>query len=487
MLVSRNWLEQHVNLDGLSNEEIDHVLTFAGVEVEGIQVVGVSTEAVVVAQVKQSDPHPNADRLSVCMVDAGEGDLRQIVCGAKNYQVGDKVPCALPGATLGEGFTIKETKMRGVESRGMLCSAVELGLGSDHSGLMILPADWETGKPLRDIVDNDTIFEIEVTPNRPDLLSHFGMAREVAALTGRDLVQPEIPAAETAEAGEAVGIEDLETCPFYTAVHIVGVEVGDSPEWLRQRLESIGLRPINNVVDITNFVLHELGQPLHAFDAARVSGGIRVRRAAEGEKFAALDEETYELLASDCVISDESGAALALGGVMGGLESGVTESTTDVILESAWFTPRNIRATARRLILHSDSSYRFERGVDPGGVLPASALAAKLIADLTGGTIEGSTLLAGRQPQLTGSVELDEAKLTQLVGGSVSLADAEQSLERLGLTRNDDGSWQVPTYRLDLLRHIDLAEEVVRVAGLDAIPSRNLCSAAAPNSRRPPL
>lgn len=482
MLVSKNWLADHLDLTGLSNPEFDDILTFAGVEVEGLSEQGVSTDSVVVAQIVQTEQHPNADRLSVTQVDAGEGELRQIVCGAKNYKVGDKVPCALPGAELPGGFTIGETVMRKVESRGMLCSAVELGLGTDHSGLMILPPEWETGKPLHHFVENDTIFEIEITPNRPDLLSHHGMAREVAALTGRELKAVEIPSVELAPAGEALSVEGQETCPFYTAVNIRTVTVCESPDWLKIRLEAIGLRPINNVVDITNFVLHELGQPLHAFDASRVDGGIRVRYAAEGEKFPALDEETYELTATDCVISDQSGAALALGGVMGGELAGVTESTTDVILESAWFDPPSIRRTARRLNLHSDSSYRFERGVDPQGVLKASTLAAKLIVELAGGSIEGPTLCAGETPSLTGTVTLDPARLQQLVGGAVSMEEANQALERLGLTPAGDDQWQVPSHRLDLQRHIDLVEEVVRVAGLDAIPARNLASAAIPSA-----
>ncbi|MEE3178085.1 MAG: phenylalanine--tRNA ligase subunit beta, partial [Verrucomicrobiota bacterium] len=456
--------------------EFDDILTFAGVEVEGLSEQGVSTDLVVVARIVQTEQHPNADRLSVTQVDAGEGELRQIVCGAKNYKVGDKVPCALPGAELPGGFTIGETVMRKVESRGMLCSAVELGLGTDHSGLMILPPEWETGKPLRHFVENDTIFEIEITPNRPDLLSHHGRAREVAALTGRELNAVKIPSVELAPAGEALSVEGQETCPFYTAVNITNVTVRESPDGLKKRLEAIDLRPINNVVDITNFVLHELGQPLHAFDGSKVDGGIRVRYAAESEKFPALDEETYELTPTDCVISDRSGTALALGGVMGGELSGVTGSTTDVILESAWFDPPSIRRTARRLNLHSDSSYRFERGVDPQGVLKASALAAGLIVELTGGRIEGPTLCAGETPNLTGTVTLDPARLQQLVGGAISMEDAHQALERLGLTPAGDDQWQVPSHRLDLQRHIDLAEEVVRVAGLDAIPARNLAS-----------
>lgn len=483
MLVSRNWLNEHVDLSGLSNEEFDQILTFAGVEVEGIHDQGIG-DSVVIASVVESEKHPNAEKLSVCKIDAGEGELRQIVCGAKNYKVGDKVPCALPGATLPGGFTIGETTMRGVDSRGMLCSARELGLGDDHAGLMILPADYETGKPLNQFVaaDPDTIFEIEVTPNRPDLLSHHGMAREVAALIRRELKSLEIPPSETSDAGDAVKLDGPSTCPLYSAVHIKGVTVKESPEWLQQKLEAIGLGPINNVVDITNFILHEVGQPLHAFDASKVNGGVRVRMAKEGEEFAALDEKTYPLQESDCVISDESGTALALGGVMGGLDSGVTEATTDIILEAAWFDPPSIRRSSRRLNLHSDSSYRFERGVDPGGVLAASALATKLILELAGGTVEGPTFVAGAPPQLTGEVELDAARLEQLVGGAISQEDAEGSLERLGLSKAASGAWNVPSYRLDLLRHIDLAEEIVRVAGLDAIPSRLRGTAAIPNA-----
>ena len=480
MLVSRNWLAEHLDLTDLSNAELDDILTFAGIEVEGISEQGVSSDLVVVACIMKTEPHPNADRLSVTQVDAGEGELRQIVCGAKNYKVGDKVPCALPGARLPGGFEIGETVMRKVESRGMLCSAVEIGTGSDHSGLMILPADWETGKPVHNFVENDTIFEIEVTPNRPDLLSHHGMAREVAALTSRDLKTVEIPLAELAPAGNALSLEGQDTCTFYTAVTIRDVKVGESPEWLRTRLESIGLRPINNIVDITNFVLHELGQPLHAFDAAKVNGGICIRNAGEDEIFSALDEEDYKLNTSDCVVSDHSGSALALGGVMGGQDSGVTESTSDVILESAWFDPPSIRRTARRLNLHSDSSYRFERGVDPQGVTSASAFAASLIVRLAGGSIEGPTIYAGDPPELSGAVTLDPDRLQQLVGGAIPMDKAANALERLGLTSTGENQWQIPSYRLDLQRHVDLAEEIVRVNGLDAIPSRNLARAAIP-------
>lgn len=473
MNVSLNWLKDHLDLSHMSLQEIDDLLTFAGVEVEGIVQKGVPSDKVVVAQIKSAEQHPDADRLKVCMVDAGEGDLRQIVCGAQNYSVGDKVPCALPGADLGGGFVIKEGKLRGVESRGMLCGADEIGMVSEEDGLMILSGDQEIGKPLQEIFDTDTIIEVEVTPNRPDLLSHTGIARELAALAKLDLVGRAVPSApETAEDSSTVKLSAPESCPFYTAIKISGVKVAESPAWLKTKLEAIGLRPINNVVDVTNFALHELGHPLHAFDDSKVSVPIDVRMASEGEKFNALDEETYTLTPEDVVISDASGKALALGGIMGGLDSGVTEATTDVILESAYFTPSKIRRSSRRLILSSDSSYRFERGTDSQAVLAASNFAAKLIVELAGGKIEGPAVVAGEAPQLTGEVTLDVQKLDQLMGGSISLEDAEAILTRLGLEKLRDNVWSVPSYRLDLGRHIDLVEEIARVHGLDNVPSR---------------
>ena len=474
MNVSLNWLNDHLDLSAMSLQEIDDLLTFAGVEVEGISQKGVPSDKVVVAQIKSAEKHPDADKLKVCMVDAGEGELRQIVCGAQNYSVGDKVPCALPGADLGGGFVIKDGKLRGVESKGMLCGPDEIGLASEDDGLMILSQDLEIGKPLQQIFETDTIIEVEVTPNRPDLLSHAGMARELAALAKIDLLGRDeaIPPEVSSSCDDVIKLSAPESCPFYTAVKISGVKVSESPAWLKTKLEAIGLRPINNVVDITNYALHELGHPLHAFDAAKVAGALDVRMAAEGEMFKALDEVDYPLSEDDVVISDASGKALALGGIMGGLDSGVTAKTTDIILESAYFTPSKIRRSSRRLILSSDSSYRFERGSDSQAVLSASAFAAKLIVELTGGTIEGPTAVAGEAPQLTGEVELDEAKLNQLMGGSISLAAAQDILTRLGLDKLDGNLWSIPSYRLDLHRHIDLVEEIARVYGLDKVPSR---------------
>ena len=481
MNTSLNWLSTHLDLGGKSTEELDDLLTFAGVEVEGIRTKGISSDKIIVAEIKEAVQHPDADRLKVTQVDCGEDGLRQIVCGATNYKVGDKVPCCLPGAVLGAGFTIAETKMRGVESKGMLAASEEIGLPKGEDGLMILPADAQIGKPVKEMFDSDTLLELEVTPNRPDLLSHRGMARELAALLKTELKPLEIPAANTGSASE-VSIEAPDACPMYSAIRVSGVKVAESPAWLKGRLESIGLRPINNIVDVTNFVLHELGQPLHAFDAAKLSGGIIVRQAQAGEKFAALDESEHELTTDDLLISDESGAALALAGVMGGLDSGVTEATTDILLESAYFTPQGIRRTSRRTALMSDSSYRFERGVDPQGVLPASSLAVKLILELAGGCAEQLTQVAGELPTLTQPVTLDSAKLDQLMGDSISLEDAEAILRGLGLGKLDGGRWEIPSFRADLQRHIDLVEEIARVHGLDNVASRSL-GAYVPSSK----
>lgn len=473
MNVSLNWLATHLDLSGKSIKEIDDLFTFAGVEVEGIVSKGITSDRIVVAQIMEAVQHPNADRLKVTQVNCGEATLRQIVCGAQNYKVGDKVPCALPGAELPGGFTIGETVMRKVESKGMLCAASEIGLPAGEDGLLILPADSEIGKPVKQLFDSDTLLELEVTPNRPDLLSHRGMARELATLLKTPMLPLEISGADVSSA-HSITLKAPEACPLYTAVRISGVTVKESPAWLRQRLESIGLRPINNIVDVTNYVLHELGQPLHAFDAAKLTGNIIVRHAADGENFLALDESKHALTPDDLLISDESGAALALAGVMGGLTSGVTETTTEILLESAYFTPQGIRRTSRRTALSSDSSYRFERGVDPQGVLTASAFAAKLILELAGGTAEATTQVAGAAPVLTKPVTLDSQKLDQLMGGSIALTDAEEILTRLGLTKLADGTWDVPSFRADLQRHIDLVEEIARVHGLDNVPSRFL-------------
>ncbi|RYD34189.1 MAG: phenylalanine--tRNA ligase subunit beta [Verrucomicrobiaceae bacterium] len=422
MKVSLNWLSDHLDLSALDTPRLSDLLTFAGVEVEEITERGVRSDRLVVGRVISFVPHPNADRLRLCQVDDGSGTPRQIVCGAKNFVEGDKVPVALPGAVLPGGFEIKESPLRGVLSQGMLCAGREIGFSDDADGLMILPADAPVGTPIHDYLEVDTIIEVEVTPNRPDWLSHLGMARELAALAqlplkGRlDYSAVTVP---TAPAGSAVRLEDTAGCPFYTARRIQGVKVGPSPAWLVRKLESIGLRPINNIVDITNYVLMEMGQPLHAFDLAKLQGGITVRGAAAGESFTALDGKTYTLTPADLVIADEAHAA-ALAGVMGGENSGVTETTTDILLESAWFQPNRVRHTSRRLGLISDSSYRFERGTDPAQVAGASELAVRLILELAGGTAEHTLLTVGEPPVLTGQVTLDLPRAQRLLGTEIS-------------------------------------------------------------------
>lgn len=480
MQVSLSWLSTHLDLGSHSTAQLSDLLTFAGIEVEGIEERGLATDKVVVARIDSFEPHPNADKLSVCQVDDGSGSLRQIVCGAKNFKAGDKVPLALPGALLPGGFEIKEGKLRGVVSGGMMCSPKELGLGEDTGGLWILDAGLEIGRSLAEIVGSDTVFDLEITPNRSDLLSHLGLARELAALTGLPLKGARDHAASATAIREAtadeVRLEAPEDCPFYTARRIRGVKVGPSPDWLKARLESVGLRPINNIVDITNFVLLEMGQPLHAFDLAKLDGGIVVRRAAEGETLRTLDEAERTLVAEDLVIADAK-RPVAVAGVMGGLETGVTESTTDLLLEAAYFTPQVVRRGARRLGLSSDSSYRFERGVDPLQVRGASDLAVQLILTLAGGKADEELRVAGAAPALTGEVELEEARALRLLGmPALTIDEAHAILEKLGLEKTAAGHgkscWRVPGYRLDLQRGVDLVEEVARVVGLDRVPAK---------------
>jgi phenylalanyl-tRNA synthetase beta chain len=472
MKVSLQWLNELVELPA-SVETLADLLTKAGVEVEGIETRGVAIDHVVVAQVLESVQHPNADRLSVCQVDDGSGTPRQIVCGAKNYKVGDKVPLALPGAVMPGDFKIKVGKLRGVESAGMMCSGKELGMEDGVDGLLILPQSATVGTPLKAMFPAETILDLEVTPNRPDLLSHLGMAREIATLLKKNLCIPEgVTAAANASAVPTsdITLEAGDACPHYTARTVRGVKVGASPAWLRGKLEAAGIRSINNIVDITNYVMIEMGQPLHAFDLAKLDGGIRVRAAAEGETFLALDGKTYPLAPRHLVIADQR-KAVAIAGVMGGEETGVTEATTDILLESAYFAPAGVRRTARELGLGSDSSYRFERGVDPEGVLPASARAVQLILELAGGTAEPSARAAGAPLNFRRSVPFRLERCRAVLGAPVEAAAVEQILTGFGLTAQGN-DWLVPSFRQDLTREIDLIEEIARVIGIEAIPSR---------------
>ena len=489
MRFSVNWLREFVDLPA-STEELSDLLTFAGVEIEGVEERGGNFDNVVVAQIRESVQHPNADRLSVCQVDDGSGTNRQIVCGAKNYKVGDKVPLALPGAELPNGLKIKASKLRGVESQGMLCSPSELKVSEDSDGLLILGADAPVGTPFASLYQPDTILDVEITPNRPDLLSYLGLARETAALTQRSFraqrsgveesrSEPDRFAAGSLDFArdDGVTITALRECPFYSARRIENVTVGPSPSWLRTKLEASGIRAINNIVDITNYVMLELGQPLHAFDADKLDGAINVRLAASGEKFLALDGKTYQLSERDLMIADQT-RAVAIGGVMGGEDTGVTYTTRNVLLEAAYFLPSSVRRTARTLNLPSDASYRFERGVDPGMTLRASARAAELIQQIAGGTPAAQISIAGAPLDPPSAVSLRYQRCNELLGVTVPRQQIDSILQQFGLTRASDGTadastWSIPSHRRDLQREVDLIEEVVRAYGIDKIAPRH--------------
>src|SRR6266480_5779048 len=470
MKFSVNWLREFVDLTENPGEIAD-LLTRAGVETENIETRGANVDRVIVAQITGSSRHPNADRLSVCEVDDGSGKKRQIVCGATNYKVGDKVPLALPGTKLPNGLEIRESKLRGVESAGMLCSPIELSLGEDASGLLILSPDAKVGAQLTDLFPPDTILDIEITPNRGDLLSHFGLAREIAALTGKKLKsttrESKIPVKKT-----GVTIASMRECPFFSARKIDNVSVGPSPQWLRAKIESVGVRSINSIVDISNFVMLELGQPTHAFDADKFKGGVNVRLAHDGEKFLALDGKTYSLKPDNCVVADQERAA-GIGGVMGGEETGVTESTKNILLEAAYFLPSSVRHTARELNLPSDASYRFERGVDPEMVLRASQRATELIQEVAGGTPAREITVAGKLPANPADVSFRYEKCDRVVGIAIKPKTIDEVLTRFGLMKISAAKitkWKIPSFRPDLQRDVDLIEEVVRAFGAERIP-----------------
>ena len=501
MKVTLNWLKQYVDFNW-SPEELTERLTMLGLEVEGVQKISGAFDGIVVAQVITRDKHPNADKLSLCRVNDGQGE-RQIVCGAQNFQAGDKVPLILPGASLPpkpgdkEPFTIKVGKIRGVESHGMLCSHEELQLDptsiglKTEDGLLILPADAIVGKPFGEFLGrsgSDVIYDLEVTPNRPDLNSLIGIAREIAAVTGNSLRIPTFNIQHSTfniQHCVAVRIEDAELCPRYTARIIQGVKVGPSPDWLRSTLEKVGLRSISNVVDVTNYVMLETGQPLHAFDYHLVAKGadskptVVVRRAAAGEKFKTLDNQERALTSDMLLIADEQ-KGIALAGIMGGQNTEINAQTVDVLIESAYFTPTNIRRTSKTLGLRSDSSYRFERGADMGICDWASQRAVQLILETAGGQLAGGVVDMQPKAKEVKQIELHFAKTTTLLGIEIPAEQQMKSLVSLGLEKVSDQSaignrqsaiFTVPSWRVDLKREVDLIEEVGRLYGIEKIPS----------------
>ncbi|MDE0397540.1 MAG: phenylalanine--tRNA ligase subunit beta [Candidatus Poribacteria bacterium] len=502
MNVTLNWLKNYIDFE-LSPSELADRLTMLGVEVESIKQLGAELEGVVVGSVGSIKPHPNADKLVLCQVDIGEMEGLQIVCGAPNVREGMLAPVATIGATLPIGLTIKRAKLRGETSQGMLCSEKELGLSEDAAGLMELPTETPLGTSISEALGlDDVVFELEITPNRPDCLSLIGVAREIRAETGNALKLPQVDFNE-AETDireiTSVSIEAPDLCPRYAARVIRGVQVGQSPAWLQQRLESVGIGVINNIVDITNFVLMEYGQPLHAFDYHKLDENrIVVRRAAVGENLTTLDEIDRELTPDMLVIADAE-KPVALAGVMGGYDSEITETTSDVLLESAYFNPSSIRATAKALGISTEASYRFERGADPGAVPAALDRAAQLVAELAGGSICKGVVdvYPGQQP-LT-EIQLRPERVNFILGTTLDTSEMVQILSDLGfdVNANGTGNYQtgeetlkksaetpkqkpssknllqitVPTFRSDVTREIDLIEEIARVYGYDNIPT----------------
>ena len=530
MKVTLNWLKEYVDFNW-SPEELTERLTMLGLEVEGVQKISGAFAGIVVAQILTRDPVPGADKLSVCKVADGKGE-RTIICGAQNHKPGDKVPLILPNFALPlkpgekEPFVIKERKVFGITSHGMMCSPQELGLPDKVDGLLILPADAPVGKPFGEYlgrIGGDVVYDLEVTPNRPDLNSVIGIAREIAAVTGNTLKIPDVTVGQASrlsqieknklESGATpdlrcsdfvrVQIEDAELCPRYTARVIKGVKIGPSPEWLRSTLEKVGIRSISNIVDVTNYVMLECGQPLHAFDyhlvglASRLSQTSRgkdgdrqdacptivVRRAATGEKFKTLDKQERTLTNEMLLIADEQ-KGIALAGVMGGANTEINDRTVDVLIESAYFSPVNIRRTSKALGLRSESSYRFERGADVGICDWASRRAAQLILETAGGQLADGVVDAYPKPVESKRVTLRHHKVNELLGITLQPQEMEFYLGQLGLkvaNRKarpvgetgpvEPASFQIPTWRVDLKRETDLIEEIERLHGVDKTPA----------------
>ena len=483
MLISHEWLRAIVP-HGRSVEEIRDLLSAHVATVDRTERLRQDLADVVVGKVVQAGRHPNADTLWVTKVDDGSGELLDVVCGAPVVTVGTLYPFARAGTTLPGGVKLEKRKIRGETSNGMLCSARELGLGADHSGIMALDINVAPGTPFLEAVDvADVRLDVDVLPNRPDLLSHFGIAREIAALTnaaaglpeelrdlpGLPLLAPVRGEREATNGGVTIRVEDAEGCPLYMGVVIRGVRVGPSPDWLVRRLEAIGLRSISNVVDATNYMLHGYGQPMHAFDLNKLADHtIVVRRARAGEKLATLDGVERALDERMTMIADAK-VSVAVGGVMGGRDSEVTDSTTDLLLEVANFDPSRIRVTRRALGLSTDASYRFERGVDGMAVVPLLELAAGLIVKIAGGEVDGAPVFVGREPARQAAVDLRPARAERLLGDGVPADEMVRLLGSVGFSvqASADGHLRVnpPSWRRDVWRDVDLVEEIARLRG----------------------
>ena len=483
MKLSYNWLKEYLKCD-LTPQEVADAMTAIGIEVDGVeeqeQIPG-GLAGVVVARVLTCEAHPDSDHLHVTTVDAGAGEPVTVVCGAPNVAAGQKVLFAQIGTVLPGDFKIKKSKIRGIESFGMICAEDELGIGTDHEGIMVLPEEAVVGTPAKEYLKlgTEAVIEYEITANRIDAASHWGVARDLYAwlrLNGRpcELVKPSVDAfREGAGEGLPIEVRDSDGAPRYTGITLKGVKVGPSPEWLQQRLVSIGLRPINNIVDISNFVLFELGQPLHTFDAGKIGGGrVVVRRAAEGELIRTLDGVERKLSARDMVIADTK-VPMCIAGVFGGEDSGVTEATTDVFVESAYFDPASIRRTSKSQTLQTDASFRYERGADPEIPIYALKRAVLLIQECAGGEVVGKIRESCPKPFERKRIELDYARIERFAGQAIGHDTIENILTWLGYDfvekRPGGAVVAAPSYMVDVYRECDVVEEILRIYGYDNI------------------
>ena len=478
MRIPLDWLSEWIDLPD-SQRLLEERLTLAGVEIEAVEHVAPDLTGVLIGHVDASERHPNADRLSLCHVDLGEGEKVQIVCGAPNVAAGQRVAVARAGVTLPDGTRLKRSKIRGVVSEGMICSARELGLGTDHEGILVLDPAAVVGAPASTVLGGgQAVLDVEITPNRGDWSSMLGIARETRALFGGSVRLPDCTPAESSSSASdiRVEIEDTGGCYRYVARVVRGVTVGPSPEWLVEKLDAVGVRAINVLVDVTNLVLMEFGQPLHAFDLGTLRGGlIRVRSAVNGEKLITLDGVTRELDAEDLVIADAD-RAIALAGIMGGAETEVRQGTTDVLIESAHFHPSRVRRTARRFGLSTEASFRFERSVDGAAIGRAADRCARLIAELAGGDVaRGAVEAVGESFSHCDTVALDPQHPNRLLGISLSSEEITTLLARVDIRAElaADGllHCRIPSYRNDIGIAEDLIEEVARIHGYDQIPT----------------
>lgn len=498
MKISYNWLKQFISTDKNPNE-LSQILTDIGLEVEGVEEIqGIpgGLTGLVIGEVKTCQQHPNADRLRITTVDVGEASLLHIVCGAPNVAAGQKVVVATVGTTVypleGEPFKINKSKIRGEVSEGMICAEDEIGLGKSHEGIMVLPADAPVGSLAKDFfgVKDDYCFEIGLTPNRADAASHLGVARDVAAVLRQEVKLPDI---SSFKAGSGrlmpVTVDNTNACKRYSSLSISGVKVADSPEWLQEKLRAIGLRPINNIVDVTNYVLHELGQPLHAFDADKVAGShIIVRNAKEGEAFVTLDEVERKLSSEDLMICDEE-KPLCIAGVFGGLNSGVTGTTMNVFLESAYFDAVSIRKSSKRHNLKTDASFRFERGTDPDMTVYALKRAALLMVEVAGGEISSEISDIYPAPVKPFVFEVNPDNVRRLIGKNITdenIVDILQALQ-IQVASKDAGvlTVYVPPYKVDVTREVDITEEVLRIYGYNNIEMKQQIKASLNTSAKP--